>query len=90
MTHHPTLLNERWASLTFAEQMGNVGSEVHRTLMWNEREDAVRRDSALERALELLDATASDPRWTFAWKKESLRVREGFLGYIHGQNEQAW
>jgi len=90
MISHPGLVGGRWATLTFAEQMGNVGSEVHRTLMWSERGDDERRDSARDRALELLDATANDPRWPFARKKELLCVREGFIGLVYGTNEQHW
>lgn len=87
---HPSLMDGRWNTLTLAEQMGNVGSEVHRVLMWKERNDPARYASALERALELLDATAADPRWGVERKKEILRVREGMLGFLEGENAQAW
>lgn len=87
---HPSLLDGRWNTFTFAEQMGNVGSEVHRVLTWKERKDPARYASALERALELLDATIADPRWGVERKREILRVREGMMGFLEGENAQAW
>lgn len=90
MTHHPSLMGGRWHTLSFAEQMGNIGSEVHRTHQWQERGDAARRDAAMSRALELLDATIADQRWSAARKEELLRVREGFLSLVQGDNIQQW
>lgn len=59
---HAELANGRWFTLTFAEQMANIGSEVHRLISWRNR-DEIRFNSTFDRALELIDLTLSDPRW---------------------------
>ncbi len=53
----------RWAGLTLMEQMAHIGSEVERTIRAHERGREARFERALERALELFDLTAADPRW---------------------------
>jgi hypothetical protein len=62
--------------------MGNVGSEVSRALRWQGRDRAL-SESAVERALELLDLTIQDSRWRNRLK-ELARAREilcdAFLG----------
>lgn len=62
--------------MTIAEQLGNVGSEYSRIIASLKRNDQSRFNSALERYLELLDLTISDPRWNFYRKRELLRLRE--------------
>jgi len=37
--YHPELANGRWHPMTIAEQLGNVGSEYERALIWKERGD---------------------------------------------------
>ena len=64
----------RWFELTFAEQMGNIGSEVHRAVQWQERDPKI-FDRAIDNALELIDMTIGDKRWQ-GRLKEILRVRE--------------
>jgi hypothetical protein len=71
-------LAARWGTLTIAEQLGNVGSEVERTLRAHESGNDARRDHALDRALELFDLTAADPRWRGPRRREILRAREEF------------
>ncbi|MGH7350269.1 MAG: hypothetical protein ACREI6_09625 [Candidatus Rokuibacteriota bacterium] len=64
----------RWAKLTLAEQLANVGSEVGRMKRWRERNAAL-ATGAFERALELLDLTLADPRWRERLR-EIARARE--------------
>ena len=60
------------------EQLGNVGSEVDRAIRaWNAG-NTKRFEGALERALELFDLTAQDPRWHGHRCQEILRAREEF------------
>lgn len=59
MTMHTALAAGRWTTLTLAEQLANVGSEVDRTISAWEAQRSDRFDRALARALELLDLTAS-------------------------------
>ncbi len=78
MTIHTDLAAGRWNTLTLAEQLAHVGSEVDRTIRAWEAKRSDRFDKALARALELLDLTARDARWRGHRRREILRVREEF------------
>ena len=78
MTRHPTLASGRWTTLTLAEQLANVGSEVDRAIGAWEAKRSDRFDRALTRALELFDLTARDDRWWGPRRREVLRAREEF------------
>lgn len=75
---HPSLAAGRWHTLSLAEQLGNVGSEVERALRAHAAGRADRLERALDRALELFDLTATDPRRTEPQRREVLRAREQF------------
>jgi len=70
---HKDLADGRWQTLTLAEQMGNVGSEVSRAV--KVENDESRYWSALTRAFELLDLTIADPRLR-GRRREIIRARE--------------
>ncbi len=82
---HASLAAGRWQTFTLAEQLGNIGSEVGRALNWHKRNDALRLQSALDRALELFDLTIADPRWK-ARLREILRAREVVCDFFYGGN----
>lgn len=84
-TLHKDLANGRWFKMSLSEQMGNTGSEIHR-LVLSQNSDKARFDSALDRALELIDLTLSDPRWKKGYK-EIARVREVLCDICFGQNQ---
>ena len=71
---------ERWRELGILDQMGNIGSEVGRAIKAQRAGKIERRDGAIERALDLFDATVEglvaerSPR-----TKEVLRARNEFL-----------
>jgi len=71
---HRELAAGRWGTLSLAEQLANVGSEVGRMLRWRDRDPRLMA-GAFERALELLDLTLSDPRWRNRLR-EVARARE--------------
>jgi hypothetical protein len=75
---HASLAGGRWQTLTLTEQMGNVGSEVDRALRARAQGKSDRMEHALDRALELFDLTAADPRWNLPKRREILRAREQF------------
>ncbi len=77
----------RWWTLTLAEQLGNVGSEVSRALKWRSRNPQIAQ-GAMERALELIDLTLDDPRHrsSAARLREICRVREVLLDFLVGPN----
>ena len=78
----------RWWQLTLAEQLGNVGSEVSRTLRWRSRNASIAQ-GAMDRALELLDLTLADPRHrrSVARLREIARAREVLVDFLDGPNQ---
>lgn len=85
MTHHTSLASGRWATLTLAEQLGNVGSEVHRARRAQESHSE-RFWGAAARALELLDLTREDTRWK-ARRFELDRLRDVVADALLGGKE---
>ncbi len=79
---HPELASGRWYSLSLAEQLGHVGSEVSRAVRREEKKDLL-YEKAVSRAFELLDLTLGDPRWRHRLK-ELVRVREVMADAILG------
>ncbi|MEK7082312.1 MAG: hypothetical protein AAB915_01380 [Patescibacteria group bacterium] len=82
---HADLAAGRWYTLSLAEQMGNIGSEVGRARLWRGK-DPQMFEGAVGRALELFDLTAADPRRRLRLK-EILRAREFFLDAVEGGSE---
>lgn len=64
------------------EQLGNVGGEVNRALRWHGKDEELFQ-GAVNRALELLDLTITDPRWRTRLK-EICRARELFVDSVSG------
>ncbi len=87
---HKELAAGRWWRMSICEQMGNIGSEVSRSLKWKDRDPAIFR-KALERCLELFDLTLADPRHrgSTARLREIARAREVYLDYLVGPNAYA-
>ena len=85
---HRELTAERWWTFTLAEQFGNVGSEVSRTLKWRSRNPEIAQ-RAMARALELIDLTLDDPRQrsSVARLREICRIREVLLDFLVGPNQ---
>jgi hypothetical protein len=85
---HRDLAAGRWWSLSLAQQLGNVGSEVSRAASWSTR-NPQRAEAALHRALELIDLTLDDPRHrgSVARLRELARVREVLVDFFAGPNQ---
>jgi hypothetical protein len=79
---HAGLAAGKWHTMPLVEQLANVGSEVGRVYRWKEK-DLQACEKAFNRALELLDLTIQDPRWT-GRRKELTRVREIFCDAMLG------
>ncbi len=73
---------ERWFTLSLADQLGNVGSEVGRAQKWQGKDEKLFWGAA-GRALELLDLTREDARWR-ARRSELDRARETVADAILG------
>ena len=76
---------ERWFTLSLAEQLGNIGSEVGRAAKWQGKDEASFW-GATTRALELFDITQMDRRWSNR-RSELDRVRESFADAVLGGRE---
>lgn len=68
---------KKWSSLTFNEQMGNIGSEVGRVMNAIERGDEQAMAGAHFRGLDLIDSTVKNLN-VKGRRRELLRVREQF------------
>lgn len=78
-------LEERWSSLTFAEQMANIGSEVERSIKWKEKGKEKHSEKAFFRAIELFNLTLSHSKIA-PQLREVSRSRELFSDYFWGEN----
>jgi len=83
--YHENLAAGRWQTLSLAEQMGNIGSEIGRAKRWQGRDENLFW-GAVRRALELFDFTISDARWR-GRLKEITRAREVFCDAAQGGGE---
>jgi hypothetical protein len=91
---HKELASGRWNSLSFCEQMANVGSEVERAITWRNRNNPEYSRLAFERALELLDLTIAGIR-SKSQLRELLRLREVLADYFvfddaYGSTDKSW
>ena len=82
---HETLAQGRWQTMSLAEQLGNIGSEVHRARL-AEHTHETRFLNARDRALELFDLTLTDRRW-HGRLREIARSREVFCDAAFGGKE---
>ena len=82
---HQILAAGGWQKLSLIEQMGNISSEINRALNWRDKDQKI-YENAIDRALELLDLTISDPRWQNRLK-EIVRTRELLCDAILGGKE---
>ncbi len=83
--YHPELAAGRWQTMSLAEQLGNVGSEVYRAIRGRERGDRTSFGKAFDRTLELLDLTIIDRRWQRG-RNELTRLREVLCDFFVGDN----
>ena len=82
---HKELAEGKWFTMSLTEQLGNIGSEVGRARIYQQKNDARLHDAAA-RALELFDLTLSDGRWR-GRLKEIGRARDVFCDAISGGTE---
>ena len=77
---------ETWAEKSLAYQMGNIGSEVSRSL--KNREKPARFQGCFDRALELFDFTIDSlqQKREFAKLREVCRAREEFCDFFNGNS----
>jgi len=83
---HQQLADGRWAQMSLAEQMANIGSEVSRALNWRNKNNNDFSQRAAIRALELIDLTLG-VKAPFSRLKEIARMREALVDFFFGSNE---
>lgn len=81
LIYHKNLDQNQWFQQSLSYQLGNVGSEVSRTLNWLNKGKKEHANLAFERALELFDLTVADPK-NKKRLKEILRTRELFAEWF--------
>ncbi len=83
---HKELAEGRWYKMSLMEQLGNIGSEVGRAKIYQDKNDKERFQKAVDRALELFDLTLADFRWR-SRLLEIGRARDVFCDAISGGKE---
>lgn len=73
--------SEKWSKLSIFEQMGNIGSEVGRTMTAMKRGDIESANGAYLRGLDLIDETVAMDYSEYR-RREILRARELFTEAI--------
>lgn len=71
----------KWNKMPFSAQMGNIGSEISRVIYWQEAKEKEKKESALWRALELIDLTITQKK-----SNELFRLREVVCDIFLGKN----
>lgn len=82
---HSSLANGRWAKMSLAEQMANIGSEVSRAINWKNKDNEQYCHKSVFRALELISLTI-DATTVKSQYKELTRLREVLNDYFFGSN----
>lgn len=75
-----------WGEYPITYQMGNIGSEVSRSLKWTEKGNEARANKAIDRALELFDFTIEVNARNHGRLTEILKARDEFCDYFFGGN----
>jgi hypothetical protein len=89
LKYHKNLTLEHWSEFSFDEQMGNIGSEVGRIIIWRKKEDPKYSKMAFEKRLELLQLTIEDPKNKARLKK--LNNLEKILkDYFYGNDKHGY
>lgn len=83
---HKELAKDRWAKMSFVEQMANIGSEISRAIHWRKKNNVEYSHNAVNRALELIHFTI-DSISIQSHLKEVTRLREAINDYFYGNNE---
>lgn len=82
---HSSMAAGKWFEYTLCQQMGNIGSEVGRANRWKEK-DRKLFESAVFRAIELINLTLSDTRWKNRFR-EIARAKETLCDAFTGGKE---
>jgi len=76
----------RWNKFSLPQKMGNIGSEVARARLCEEKKDETGRDASLNRVLEMLNATL-DSNLPTSGKKELTTAKEIINNWFVGNKD---
>lgn|SRR3989338_5295915 len=65
----------KWDKLPLIEQLSHIGAEIHRASNWEQKNDKISRNKALERAIDLMDLILNNANLHHR-AKEITRLRE--------------
>lgn len=82
---HKDLAAGRWATMSLADQMLNIGSEISRANSWRAKGNTERCHSAAARALELLSLTIESQKGKHSLR-EFCRLHEVIADLYYGDN----
>ena len=83
---HSDEVRRDWRNHSINYQMGNIGSEVSRSLKWSASGNTARANKAIDRALELFDFTIEANLDNHARLTEILKARDEFCDYYFANN----
>jgi len=75
-----------WDNLSLAEQLGNIGSELNRAQIWQDKGDVATSKKSLERAIGLVDLSLDIKHERPPVRKELARLREVICDLFAGTN----
>lgn len=86
MQHQDLALRDwNWNRLSLAEQLGNIGGEISRAIIWRSKDKKICENNIC-RALELLDLTIQNSRQS-GCLKELTRARELLCDEVFGDKK---
>jgi hypothetical protein len=83
---HKNLASGRWHEMSLVEQLGNIGSEISRARIAQDKNQD-RFEAAVRRALELFNLTRSDSRWK-GRLKEIGRAQDVFIDSSYNKSRE--
>ncbi|HEX2956703.1 MAG TPA: hypothetical protein VHO70_07720 [Chitinispirillaceae bacterium] len=83
---HAEYASGKWFTMSLCEQMGNIGSEIERTISWRNKGNREYSIQAFYRALELLYFTIKDKK-NRKRLRELTRVKEVLIDYFLFDNQ---
>lgn len=86
MNRHVGLSGGGWDKLSRTEKFANIGSDVERAISWRGRDKAI-SETALIRAIELIDIGIERDKADYPMIAELARLREVMCDYFYGENE---
>src|ERR1051326_4089569 len=80
---------EKWHTLNYLDQMGNIGSEVYRTFKSTNIKNNKYCQNSFERAIELFELTIEDRKLSAARKKHLIKCKNFFCNLVKSPNSDS-